>query len=123
MDKAFIVIIAFALIVLVAVVIIKYVYTIPSLVPGLSFIKTSTGSNINVDLRQVALPYMASGNLPDDCRSNGGTWYWQSDLVGCKNARTAYVKCYTAVTISAMTQCNGAGASWVCDTKNVYCTL
>jgi hypothetical protein len=123
MDKAFIVIIAFALIVFIAVVVIKYVYTIPSLVPGLSFIKTNTETtSCSVDLRQIALPYLA--RHPDtDCYGYNGDWYWQDNLVGCKNARVSAIDCSGPVTRSAGVQCEGAGGVWSCNSRNAYCTL
>jgi len=74
-----------------------------------------------VDLRLVAIPYLASSDIQGVCVEVGGTWHNEADFVGCEGYGP--IDCTTPLAMSAMTQCIGAGGNWTCGPEGVYCKI
>jgi len=75
----------------------------------------------SVDLRLVALPYLTSTDVQAACIAANGTWREERDFVGCEGFGPA--DCNTAIVVSAMTQCIGAGGNWTCGPEGIYCSI
>ena len=74
-----------------------------------------------VDLRLIAIPYLASSDVQEVCIESGGIWHNEADFVGCEGYGP--MDCATAIATSAMTQCIGAGGNWTCGPEGVYCSI
>lgn len=74
-----------------------------------------------IDLAQLLLPYYATGTLATDCATGGGTWYQQSDKIGCWNYMAGGIDCGTAIVASATQQCQTVGGTAICNANNVGC--
>jgi len=76
----------------------------------------------NVDLRAIAVPYLPQ-NLQAQCVARGGTWHWDKNYVGCSDATSKITDCSGPAVSAAMVQCQGAGGTWLCNSRNVYCRI
>ena len=74
-----------------------------------------------VDLRLVSLPYLTATDVQATCIAAGGIWHNEADFVGCEGFGP--VDCNTALVVSAMTQCIGAGGDWTCSHDGIYCSI
>lgn len=74
------------------------------------------------DLRLIALPYLESTNIKDDCLASGASWHETTDLVGCDGIGPN--SCQSDIVLSGQAQCIATGASWFCQTGpqgGIYC--
>lgn len=66
------------------------------------------------------------GLYPDtsrNCQLLGGTWYWQANLVGCKNLVFPAFDCSTGTAQALLQQCTAVNGNSVCNTNNAYCEV
>lgn len=79
----------------------------------------TTSTSTQVDLRGIALPYLAATDVQTTCETLGGIWHWESNWIGCEGIGS--FDCSQALAVAASSQCSAVGADWTCNLNNIYC--
>lgn len=74
------------------------------------------------DISEVMQPYeMLFTNVESLCEGGGGTWHDEPNWWGCEGVGPAAADCSNEVASVIEQQCEGMGATWVCNSGDVYC--
>lgn len=72
------------------------------------------------DISAVMEPYeMLFDNVDQTCATLGGEWHDEANFWGCEGAGPD--DCHNELADIIEMQCEGMGATWVCDSGDVYC--
>lgn len=83
-------------------------------------IQAQEPARVNLAKKAGLLGRLALIGKDNECRENGGTWWWEEARIGCDGVDASY-GCDQFLVRKAHDKCLGYGASFVCNETGIYC--